>query len=309
MSDVKGDSDFWQNANVDKSQSDNLLQSLEARAANGKPMLGFQLAQSNLVGINLVNGGESKGFDMLDCDLYRSNLHSAHLFAINLQGSSLMKADLRGANLHCADLRDCNLLGVKLDGAHLANIEWGETVLQEKLAQKALEVGDNTAAMDLYEQAEEVYRMLRLQLERDGLFEEAGRFYCKEMVARRKQLPRFSYSRYLSKSVDLFCGYGEKPLRVIIFSIAFIMLWAVIYFSLGIQHDEETVGFFMSHSILANLMDFLSCVYFSVVTFTTLGYGDLTPGGIVRMFCAFQAFFGSFTMALFVVVFVKKMTR
>ncbi|MGJ8686530.1 MAG: pentapeptide repeat-containing protein, partial [Spongiibacteraceae bacterium] len=197
MNDVQSDSGFWQNADVDKSQSDNLLQALEGRAARGTPMLGFQLAHRDLAGINLVNAGESTGFDMLGCDFYRSDLRGAHLFAINLRGSSLMKADLRGANLHCADLRDCNLLGAKLDGAQLANVEWGEKLLQEKLGEKALKAGDNAAGLDLYEQAEEVYRMLRLQLERDGLFEEAGRFYCKEMVARRKQLPRFSYARYL----------------------------------------------------------------------------------------------------------------
>lgn len=309
MTDVQSDSDFWQNSGIDKSQSNNLLQTLESRAASGAPMVGFQLAHCDLAGINLVNAGESTGFDILACDLYRSDLRDAHLFAINLRGSSLMKADLRGANLHCADLRDCNLLGVKLAGAQLANIKWGEKVLQEKLGEQALKAGDNAAALDLYEQAEEVYRMLRLQLERDGLFEEAGLFYSKEMVARRKQLPRFSYARYLSKSVDMFCGYGEKPLRVISFSIVFIMLWAVLYFSFGIQHGAETVAFSMAHSVFENMMDFLSCLYFSVVTFTTLGYGDLTPAGIVRLFSAFQAFVGSFTMALFVVVFVKKMTR
>ena len=48
---------------------------------------------------------------------------------------------------------------------------------------------------------------------------------------------------------------------------------------------------------------------YSVVTFTTLGYGDFTPVGLSRIFAAFEAFTGSFTLALFVVVFVKKMTR
>jgi hypothetical protein len=46
-----------------------------------------------------------------------------------------------------------------------------------------------------------------------------------------------------------------------------------------------------------------------VVTFTTLGYGDIVPLGLARPLAAFEAFVGSFTMALFVVVFVKKMTR
>jgi len=39
------------------------------------------------------------------------------------------------------------------------------------------------------------------------------------------------------------------------------------------------------------------------------GYGDLVPIGAARPIAAFEAFTGNFTMALFVVVFVKKMTR
>ncbi|PUZ92369.1 potassium transporter Kef, partial [Vibrio vulnificus] len=57
------------------------------------------------------------------------------------------------------------------------------------------------------------------------------------------------------------------------------------------------------------VLEFLNAVYFSVVTFTTLGYGDISPVGLARFIAALEAFLGSFTMALFVVVFVKKMTR
>ncbi|MDN6869875.1 potassium channel family protein, partial [Aeromonas caviae] len=58
-----------------------------------------------------------------------------------------------------------------------------------------------------------------------------------------------------------------------------------------------------------NAIFLMECLYYSVVTFTTLGYGDFTPVGLSRIFAAFEAFTGSFTLALFVVVFVKKMTR
>jgi len=50
-------------------------------------------------------------------------------------------------------------------------------------------------------------------------------------------------------------------------------------------------------------------LYFSVVTFTTLGYGDIIPLGISRLFAGIEALLGGFILAIFVVVFVKKMTR
>jgi hypothetical protein len=47
-----------------------------------------------------------------------------------------------------------------------------------------------------------------------------------------------------------------------------------------------------------------------VVTFTTLGYGDIHPLGFSSHAIAFsEAFIGAFFIALFVVVFARKMMR
>jgi hypothetical protein len=113
----------------------------------------------------------------------------------------------------------------------------------------------------------------------------------------------------LSWLVDLFSGYGEKPLNVVLFSLGLIGFCGLLYFLVGVHQGDRPIGIAFEHSLLSNLMDLLGCLYFSVVTFTTLGYGDIIPHGLARPIAAFEAFVGSFTMALFVVVFVKKMTR
>jgi hypothetical protein len=109
--------------------------------------------------------------------------------------------------------------------------------------------------------------------------------------------------------VDLFCGYGEDPIRIVGLSIVIILVCAVAYTFTGLSYQREVVAFDSSNSFTTNLNLFWSCLYYSVVTFTTLGYGDFTPVGISRAIAALEAFTGSFTIALFVVVFVKKMTR
>jgi len=163
---------FWQDAAVDKRRVDGLGAALELRARNGQPMANFQLKNAELAGIDLVNHGGHAGFSLRDADLYRANLQNAHLFALDLRGSSLMKADLRRANLHCADLRDCNLLGILLDGARLDNIIWDRQLLQERKGREQLRGGDTAAAIQLFQEAEETYRNLRLHLEQAGLFEQ-----------------------------------------------------------------------------------------------------------------------------------------
>jgi hypothetical protein len=272
-------------------------------------MDGFQLKRTDLSNINLVRRGAKGGYSFRDADLYRANMSRAHLFAVDFSGSSLMKANLSFSNLHCANLEKCNLLGVDISRCRLENISWGDFVAQEIKAKEALKEGEQVLANDHCQEAEEIYRNIRKNCEKQGLFETAGYFFHREMVVRRYQMPHSSFQRFVSKMVDIFCGYGEKPVRVVLFSMALIILCAFSYFFMGISHAGEMVQFDLHASIEDNLLTAANCLYYSVVTFTTLGYGDYTPVGISKAMAALEAFAGSFTMALFVVVFVKKMTR
>jgi len=291
---------YWHDPNIDKSH-DAVKEKVEAWAQSGRPLDGFQLARTNLEDINLVNSGKKEGYQCRNADFYRANLSRAHFFKLDLRGTSLMKANLFHANLHCAKINGCNVLGTDFTKARLENIEWGHQLKQEKLAKEAKKAGNKTLANCLYQEAEEVCRNIRKQCEKQGLFETAGVFFKREMRFRRYQLPRWSYKRWISKVVDLFCGYGEEPWRVVVFSLCLILTCAAAYFVLGTVASQDNQGSY--------LIEFLNALYFSVVTFTTLGYGDISPVGVARIIAAIEAFLGSFTMALFVVVFVKKMTR
>lgn len=298
------DDSFWLKDNL--RQKSDLRPMLEQRAATGHPMQGFNLTRCDLSGINLVRHKKKQGYQLINSDLYRAKMVGAHCFKLNLSGSSLMKADFTNANLHCANLTGCNLLGTIFENAKIEHVNWGKEVCQETQARNAKRRKDKN---DYYEQAEEIYRNLRKTAERQGLFEMAGRFFQREMIMRRKQMPRWSFGRFISKIVDIFCGYGEKPIRVILFSISIIITFAILYFLLGLSFSGDSLAFNPELSVWENSQIFFSSLYFSVVTFTTLGYGDLAPIGIARALAALEAFIGSFTLALFVVVFVKKMTR
>ena len=49
----------------------------------------------------------------------------------------------------------------------------------------------------------------------------------------------------------------------------------------------------------------LDSIYFSTVTFTTLGYGDLSPIGWIRLITSLEAFFGILSMGFLVAGFSK----
>lgn len=291
---------------VDRDEDPDLVAKLEKRAKTGIEMDGFKLSRVNLQNIYLVNSNSRSGYQFNNSDFYRSDFQSAHCFMVDFSGCSLMKANFRYANLHCANLEGCNLLGANFEHAKLEHIHWGEELLQERMAR---ETNDLHERNDLYQQVEEIYRHLRIVTEDEGLFDLSGRFFRREMVARRKQLPIYSSTRILSKTVDLFCGYGEEPLRIIGFTLLTIFVYAACYLVSGLSYAGQLLQLELSKGLSTNFYYFLDALYFSIVTFTTLGYGDITPQGFSRFLAATEALMGSFTLALFVVVFVKKMIR
>ena len=147
--------------------------------------------------------------------------------------------------------------------------------------------GDKDEAVARFGEAEEIYRRLRQTYDGAGRFDEAGHFFSKEMTMRRMLMPRWSVARVWSKTVDLFCAYGESPPRVIGSAALLNLACAVVYFAVGIKSADGIIGFDSGGTIGENIHHYLNCVYYSVVTFTTLGYGDMTPpDGIARPLAA-----------------------
>ena len=304
---AEGDGDlcFWHDPEVSKEGTD-VKERLQEWSQSGKSMEGFVLRFAHLEGIRL---SDLHGFNLSNAVLFRARLQGARMYNIDLRGADLMKADFSGANLNEAKLQDANLLGAILDGSKLERVEWGEKALQEQKAIAAENAGKREEAKVNYEEAEEIYRSLRRAYDSAGRFGEVGYFFQKEMTMRRKLMPKWSTGRIWSRLVDMFCGYGEEPQRVIGFSLLMVIGCAALYFGVGVKGPEGKIGFDPQAGLFANIEHFLNCVYYSVVTFTTLGYGDIAPTGIARPVAALQAFSGAFMMALFVAVFGKKMTR
>jgi len=299
---------FWHDKEADKSAL-NIKKRLETYAQSGGLLRGIILSNTNLEGVDLVNHHKKIGYDFSYADFYHAKLNEAHLFNINLQHASIMKANLRDANLNCANLEGTNMLGVKWVGCKFENVNIGKKIKQEIEAKEVLRHDGRQKNIDYLKQAEEIYRDLRKHAEHEGMFCLAGYLIQKELTMRRLQLPPYSIKRFISKMVDIFCGYGEAPLRIIGLSLTIILVCAFIYSFTGLNYNGTTQAVNTGLPLKENIALFWSSLYYSVVTFTTLGYGDFTPVGISRAIAAAEAFIGSFTIALFVVVFVKKMTR
>jgi len=94
--------------------------------------------------------------------------------------------------------------------------------------------------------------------------------------------------------------------RVRTYEIAILLLFylplvlyafARLYQAGGLVHNGE-----VTH-------EFGSALYFSVVTWTTLGFGDFQPVENLRLWAAGQALFGYFFMAILVALFLQILSR
>lgn len=69
---------------------------------------------------------------------------------------------------------------------------------------------------------------------------------------------------------------------------AIIVLFAVLYRWFGLKDGDNTAP------------EMLTCIYFSIVTWTTLGYGDVTPIGYSRTVAAVEVLVGFLAMGFLV---------
>ncbi len=101
-------------------------------------------------------------------------------------------------------------------------------------------------------------------------------------------------------------GYGEKISHPLIACLAVILFFAILCYACnGIAPGNPTAP----GKIASASLNFEDSLYFSVVTFTTLGYGDFQPKPGYRLWAGIEAVLGAALMAVFVVCLTRKYIR
>lgn len=99
---------------------------------------------------------------------------------------------------------------------------------------------------------------------------------------------------------DLLSLPYEKLSLVWVFAT---LLFACAYFVLSFVPDQGPTGVFSQTDLFYRFLDLL---YFSIITGTSTGFGDIVPHGVSRIFAALQAISSVVIIALFVAKFVAR---
>lgn len=259
------------------------------------------LSESNLFDVNMKDAN-LVGANLSGCDMTHCDLRGADLTKANLRGTRLWGADMRGAILSECDLSGADLWNARLFDAKLwhANIAGARSVTKSSFSDgrkylPRIRLDESGPAA-----AEESYRDLKKLFLDNGLYNDAGWASFREKVMERLVMKKSGDLNYFpSLLMNVICGYGEKPYRIIL-SAAFTILAFAFGYMLTDGAAYATGGDYK-----IRLVDY---IYFSTITFTTVGFGDFLPRAypIFRVMAAAEAFLGVFLSGLFIFTLARK---
>ena len=99
--------------------------------------------------------------------------------------------------------------------------------------------------------------------------------------------------------------YATAPIRVL-WSMFITYIFFSILLAIATLMQIGDLSGIENHTVISTFID---SFYFSIITYLTVGYGDLCPLGINRWIAGIEGFVGVFLMAYFTVAFVRKILR
>lgn len=303
-----------------------LLQKAKLRHAN--------LSYANMQGANIalakLGGAILRFSDLRDTHAWKADFEQADLGGANLQRAYLINANFQDADLFETYFDSTYLCQVDLGEAkNIRYIVWGDSVNNRYVIGREKEI---KTAQDFL-MVENTYRDIKTWYQKELLNDIAAQFHYRENEVVTKRYLRSSKLKHriwgLVRIVLLkwTYGYGSRPISLLWHSLNIILGSAAIFilFTISANLGITKSGIIKTRNygrerFLSFRWGFLiiECLYFSVLSFATLGYGAIRPKqwlqlfllkpveykpvGLARIFVGIEAALGIWIFSLLVTV-------
>ena len=206
------------------------------------------------------------------------------------------------------DIKVLDLSGMRLIGK--LYVDWKQN--------KCRKVIENQEATTLRQKAEQ-FRILKQNFSGTGKYGDEDeayvmfkRFEAKSWLTEQKEKGGITkVASYIPHGFqwlvfDKIGLYATSPGRVLLSVIIFWFSFGIIYFLIHLSGLGHTISAVNNPDHLSPLVQ---SFYHSAITFFTIGYGDVYPMGVSRIFSGLEGFMGVFMMSYFTVAFVRKVLR
>jgi hypothetical protein len=290
-----------------------------------KAELGFGLKNFNLMEMGDTDiSFEKTEFGDGDVTFYNSTFHAISLKSCHLDhyvDLRLAKADLLDISdtivrdiidlepydfpveIRTLDMSGMRLLGkLYIDWRHnkckAAVLNQEGTNLRQKADQFRI-LKENFSGTGKYEDEDEAYIMFKRYEAKSWLTEQQEKGGIAKIVS---HIPN-SFQWLVFDKIGL---YATSPGRVLLSVVVFWFCFGSLYYLIDLLGLGKTISAVGNPDKLSTL---LQSFYHSGITFFTIGYGDVYPTGLSRLFSGLEGFMGVFMMSYFTVAFVRKVLR
>jgi hypothetical protein len=209
-------------------------------------------------------------------------------------------------------IREMNLVGMRILGRIF--VDWRVNNVFDLIF-------NQEKKSSLFQKAEQ-FRILKENFRNNGQYEDEDAAYLEfkrceakakleDALVRNKKnalwaYPNFYFQRYV---FDFVGRYATDPIRVLMNMAIALFMYGVLYYVItrwfpGFGTIATTLPTELNH-----FHDFWTAMYYSAITFFTIGYGDYFAEGYLKLFAALEGFTGVFLMSYFTVAFVRKILR
>lgn len=237
-----------------------------------------------------------------NCVFYGDCIFENVDFAENLTSEKIfIHSKIKGQKAYFENIKNMP----RLDGIIFSNCS--------KVLLKNIEYSKND-----YENAKINYRIAKNQCSATGDYEKLGHYYYMERYYGGRCIKRSTFrsnmqyinAKFMDFLSRIIIGYGEKPLNIFIISFFIISLFAILYMITGVKYNDKIIKIGEVKNIYELIKNYTDLWYFSMITFSTVGYGDMIVINIAgKALVSIEVFLGVTMGASWASVIFRKMSR
>ena len=243
----------------------------------------------------------------INCNMQHAIFKDLNIVKLTTDYSILKKSIISKCNINKMMVKDCDLKSFKFIESNINYFEFDDSLVSRFNEETFFD----KSGFKNQENSYKFFRDIAYKFQQNNLLNHYGEYFYIYKSIERNTLK--GLSKFKSIAFWLICGYGERPTYALITSLELIFMFTILYLEFGLSLENEIISY--TQIYLENkpftlaINDFIRAFHFSIVTFTTVGYGDVTPIGYSILLSGVEMFLGVTMVGIWTATLARKINR